>query len=1099
MRPSPRIRLLAVLAAMAAVGATAAPVYSAPRAQAAAGVQTAAAGASATTVTLVTGDRITVSTAPDGSRTYSAEPAPGSEPGTFLARSELNGETYFYPSDVIGQIGNRLDPQLFNVTALLRDGYDDSRRATLPLIVKPRDKEAVGELLPGGRALPSIGARTAALDKDDADELGDSLDAFSRIWLDGKVKAEALDLNLTQIKAPEAWAAGRTGKGVKMAVLDTGADPAHPDLAGRIGETKDFTGKGSTIDGQGHGTHVAATVAGSGAGVPGVRSGVAPDAELMIGKVLDDKGSGSDSQVIAGMEWAVAQGAKVVNMSLGSGPTDGSDPVSSALERLTTQSGALFVVSAGNSGPGVGTVSAPSIAPHALSVAAVDYVGGVASFSSRGPARAPGVVKPEISAPGVNIVAARAAGTSIGTVQSDPRYTALSGTSMAAPHVAGAAALLAQEHPDWKADRLKSALMGSATAPQPGQSLYDVGAGVVDAKAALAQTLIASTGAVDFGRMDTDAGSRTATRTVTLTNSGDAETTVSLAGTLASSGGTTPAGLLAVSPQSLTLAPGGSGEVKLTVDTTGTPTGAYSGALTATPASGGALRIPLVLDRAQTVSVSALDREGRPAPAQAIVVNTENGAGGVLPVPAGASTKIRIPEGPYMVLGLVAMEEDGKPAAALVTLDKPAASNEIVLDARKTRRWAASADGFDTRPEFLYGNLRRTSANGRYLATQSLIAGGAYGPFGRNALWITPTEGVQDGTVAFAEHWRLADAGSDHLTGDSSTMFDLAFGADKVPADPEHRLSRAEVADLARTRTEYKGFNENHRYQEGSTVYGTGLFGLNVSSPSYLSVPRERTEYRTARDVQWMRFTYRSKDNVSMNYAPRVFTYEPGSNSRDTWFAGPLTTRAAGTVTGARLQLSVDDAVDAQGRAAMLADFSYPQKGSFATRLYRNGELVSQKSTIDMTFADSGPATYRLQRTFTSGGVFPMGGETSASWTFSADGSSGTATPVRLLNASFSARLNGTNQARADRPLPLTARFTGASGELHGVRAWVTSDGGATWTAIESERDEDGNYAFTVPRTALKAGGFLGLRITAQDATGTTLDQALPRAIPVAP
>lgn len=1093
LRPSPRRRLVALLAAVAAVGAVTAPSYAS---QPATPAETATfAGSEVTTVTLVTGDRITVSTAPDGRRDYSAEPAPGSAPGTFLARSEINGDTFFYPSDVIGQIGTRLDPRLFNVTELLAQGYDDEHRETLPLIVKDRDEEAAREVLPGGHELGSIDARAAKLDKGDADEFGDSLGDFNRIWLDGKVKASALDPNLTQIKAPDAWAAGRTGEGVKVAVLDTGADFTHPDLAGRVSESKDFTGKGSAVDGQGHGTHVAATVAGSGAGVPGVRSGVAPEADLIVGKVLDDKGSGSDSQVIAGMEWAVAQQARVVNMSLGSGPTDGTDAVSTALERLTTESGTLFVVSAGNSGPGVGTVSAPSIAPHALSVAAVDFANGVTQFSSRGPALASGVVKPEIAAPGLNIVAARAAGTTIGTVQSDTRYTALSGTSMAAPHVAGAAAALAQEHPDWKADRLKSALMGSANAPLSGQSVFDVGAGVVNIKEALGQSLTADTGAVDFGRLDSGSGAGTATRTVKITNNGAAESTVSLTGTLAASG-VTPPGLLSVSPGSLTLPAGGSGEVTLTVDTTDTPTGAYAGALTATPASGGALRIPLVLDRAQSVKLSALDRDGNPAAAQVVLVNTQNGSGGLLPVPADGRT-IRVPQGPFMVLGLISMQVDGKNALAVVSVDKPADSDTIVLDARTARRWSASVDGFDTRPEFLYGNVRRTTADKRYYAAQSVIAGGAYGPFDRDQLWISPMESDKDDTVSFSEHWRLADADSDHMKGDSSTLFDLAFGADEVPADPHHRLTRDDVADLARTRTTYKSFNEDHRYQEGSTVYGDHLLGLNTSSPSYLTVPRERVEYRTARDVTWMRFTYRSKDSVSMNYAARAFTYEPGSSTKDTWFGGPLTTRAVGTVTGARLQLAVDDAVDSRGRASTLADFTFPQKWSSSTRLYRDGELVSDKSTIDKTFADSGPAAYELTRTVTSGGIFPLGGEATTTWKFKTDGSSGTATPVRLLNASFTAHLDQHNRARADLPLPVIARFTGASGKLHNVRAWVTGDGGSTWTAASAAPLGDGGYAFLAPRKALAPGGFLGLRVTAVDATGTAVDQVLPRAVPV--
>ena len=157
--------------------------------------------------------------------------------------------------------------------------------------------------------------------------------------------------------------AGYTGDGARVAVLDTGVDATHPDLAGQVVEPMDFTVDGGDAgDRYGHGTHVAATIAGTGAASGGARKGVAPDAGLVIGKVLDDDGEGTDSQVIAGMEWAASR-ADVVNMSLGGwDPSDGTDPLSLALDALSGQTGALFVVAAGNSGPLDGTVSSPGAA-----------------------------------------------------------------------------------------------------------------------------------------------------------------------------------------------------------------------------------------------------------------------------------------------------------------------------------------------------------------------------------------------------------------------------------------------------------------------------------------------------------------------------------------------------------------------------------------------------------------------------------------------------------------------------------------------------------------------------------------------------------------
>ena len=233
-------------------------------------------------------------------------------------------------------------------------------------------------------------------------------------------------------------------------MLDTGADFTHPDLVGRVADRADFTAEGGdAVDHNGHGTHVASTIAGTGAAAHGQRRGVAPDAKLVIGKVLDDHGSGADSGIIAGMEWAATR-ADVINMSLGgSDPDDGSDPLSLAVDALSRSTGALFVIAAGNSG---GAISSPGSAASALTVGAVDRNDKLADFSSRGPLVTSNVAKPELVAPGVDIVAARAAGTNLQD-PIDRYYEAISGTSMASPHVAGAAALLAQRHPDWSGER----------------------------------------------------------------------------------------------------------------------------------------------------------------------------------------------------------------------------------------------------------------------------------------------------------------------------------------------------------------------------------------------------------------------------------------------------------------------------------------------------------------------------------------------------------------------------------------------------------------------------------------------------------------------
>ncbi|MFJ2088988.1 S8 family serine peptidase [Streptomyces sp. NPDC087901] len=347
----------------------------------------------------------------------------------------------------------------------------------------------------------------------------------AKLWYDGRAKV-ALDTSVPQIGAPEAWAKGYDGKGAKVAVLDTGIDLTNADVKDNIAVTKGFEPGLTASDGQGHGTHVASTIVGSGANSGGKYKGVAPGADLLVGKVLDNAGSGQFSWILEGMEWAATQGADVVNMSLGGPAASPDDVMTEAVDRLSASTGTLFVVSAGNSGPGATTIGSPGTADSALTVGAVDKSDVLAGFSSRGPRIGDSAIKPEITAPGVGIVAARAAGTAMGTPV-DAFYTSANGTSMAAPHVAGAATILAQRHPDWSGQRIKAALTGHAKVI-PGQTVYQQGNGRVDIPAALDPKLETG-GSADFGLIEwQESGYEKETRKVTLSNTADVATTVEL-------------------------------------------------------------------------------------------------------------------------------------------------------------------------------------------------------------------------------------------------------------------------------------------------------------------------------------------------------------------------------------------------------------------------------------------------------------------------------------------------------------------------------------------------------------------------------------------
>ena len=570
----------------ASFGAT--PVMSAPG--------TAAAPAHSYDLTLITGDRVHLSVFPDGRETATVEPASRGDrrpEATFEIR-ELDGDLHVFPSDAARHL-DKLDRELFNVSELAAQGLDDRASDALPLIV---DYERTPAALPPGLArvdtLESIGAVAARQLRTSAPAFGRAVAAdaglfaaIDKIWLDEEVEA-TLDESVPQIGAPTAWEQGYDGTGTTVAVLDTGVDATHPDLAGKVANARNFTSSSTTTDRNGHGTHVAATVAGTGAGSGGLRKGVAPGASLVSGKVLGDSGSGLTSWIIAGMEWAARdEGADVVSMSLAGAASDGTDPMSLAVNTLTSTYGTLFVVAAGNGGPGEQTVTAPGAAAKALTVGAVDKADALASFSSRGPRRGDFAIKPDVTAPGVGIVAARASGTSLGTPVDD-LYTRASGTSMATPHVAGSAALLAQRHPGWDADELKAALVTTAAAGP--YSVYEQGGGRVNVARAFTQPPVLATPApLDLGFFPWPQRSHTlVTRTVTYTNRSDSEFSLELALEVGHESGNAPVPprMLALSRELVTLAPGGAQEVDVTLDpAVGAATGAYGGYLVARSAS----------------------------------------------------------------------------------------------------------------------------------------------------------------------------------------------------------------------------------------------------------------------------------------------------------------------------------------------------------------------------------------------------------------------------------------------------------------------------------------------------------------------------------
>ncbi|MCA9268234.1 MAG: S8 family serine peptidase [Planctomycetales bacterium] len=266
--------------------------------------------------------------------------------------------------------------------------------------------------------------------------------------------------------------AAATGRGVTVAVLDTGVDLRHRDFRARLQENDNavsFVHGASVQDGNGHGTHCLGVVGGPAQSAGGRRYGVAPEASLLVGKVLNDAGQGYDDQILDGIDWADEMGARVISMSFGSPRGVGqpfADPYEVIASRLlNAERGVLLICAAGNGSARpflTAPVENPAACPSIAAVAALRRDGAVADFSCR---RMDSIGEVNLAAPGSGVYSAWTGDT----------FLTISGTSMATPHVAGAAALWMEAAPELSAravwDRLEATAQPLASAPDTGRGL----------------------------------------------------------------------------------------------------------------------------------------------------------------------------------------------------------------------------------------------------------------------------------------------------------------------------------------------------------------------------------------------------------------------------------------------------------------------------------------------------------------------------------------------------------------------------------------------------------------------------------------------------
>ncbi|WP_341717109.1 S8 family serine peptidase [Micromonospora sp. FIMYZ51] len=1064
------------------------------------------------TVTLITGDRVTVGRADR----VTIRPAKDRASIRFTTH-EIGGELHVIPADAVPLIGSGvLDRRLFNVNKLIEYGYHDAARERLPMIVAYPDGAAArrgGSSLPGDeirvdRELPAIEGAAVSAAKDDLAEVWTELTAdraadageiagIERIWLDGK-RRPAVDRGVQQIGAPAAYEAGFTGAGVTVAVIDSGVDLTHPDLADVVTEAVSFLPETDAVDRFGHGTHVASTIAGSGAASDGRYRGVAPDATLVSAKVCEYWCD--DSAIIEAMHWAaVDKQADVINMSLGGSDGPEVDPFEEAVNTLTAQTGALFVISAGNEGPTDRTVGSPGSADAALTVGAVDRDGSLADFSSRGARVGDDAVKPDITAPGVGIVAAKAAEGVMGIPVGD-HYVAESGTSMAAPHVAGAAALLAQQHPEWDATRLKAALMGSAN-PRPGDTAYQQGAGLVDVARAIGQPVTADPPSVSYGRtLWPHQDDEPITRTVTYRNDGTEALTLDLAWQVTGPDGKpAPEGMFRTAASQVTVPAGGTAEVAATVDTSvDGADGYYSGHLVATA---GQVRtvVPVGVHReveSYNLTVNHLDSTGGPADAFfTLISGIDVPTVEVVYSAVDGAVTVRVPTGRYAVTSVIDEYDDQVRSSLLAQPELNLTRDATVsLDARKAKPIRATVPDRAARLALVQ------------MAMVVELSDGAYGLIGVMAEDFTTIHSAQLGSQKNADHlssmvahqWvRPGGAGGPHL-------YHLGEGfPGRLPTGYRKDVRRSELATV---RHELRGERVGNHVDRDMSAAFDGVYGSTFGMP--VPVSDRWTEYHSTKGVAWagsLYFEQRAEDEEYGEFRKVLFgeaqRYRAGRSYQDVWNGAPIgpTLLRTGSPSGSAARIEDVILVDIPMHGDAAGHGGISTADAERTALYRGDELIdewtgAQEAGFGIFEVPAQPAAYRLEASARRS-IAELSTEVALTWRFRSarpDGADWALLPMMVVR--YAPKLDRNSAAPAGRRFDIPLRVIGNEGASvtpKRVTVQVSYDDGRTWQPAKVKAAGK-NWTATVQHP--RGNGYVSLRTSVADRQGNTIDQTIIRA-----
>ncbi|AVH56837.1 MULTISPECIES: S8 family peptidase [Streptomyces] len=1008
-------------------------------------------------ITLITGDRVAVDAK---GRVVGFERAKGRDRIPVTIR-KADGHTLVVPADAQRLIATgKLDQRLFDVTELSKTRNSQKRGLKLIVGYQGAATAAKADVREAGtlrRTLKSLNADALLTPRQDAAELwsavtegGSTASGIAHVWLDGVRKA-SLDKSVPQIGTPKAWAAGYDGKGVKIAVLDTGVDATHPDLKDQVVAAKNFSTSADATDKFGHGTHVASIAAGTGAKSNGTFKGVAPGAKLLNGKVLSDDGYGDDSSILAGMEWAAEQGADVVNLSLGGGDTPATDPLEAEVNKLSEEKGILFAVAAGNDGDfGEQTVGSPGSAADALTVGAVDDKDQLASFSSRGPGL-DGAIKPDVTAPGVDITAAAAPGSLIEKEvgQKPPGYLTISGTSMATPHVAGAAAILKQQHPDWTFAELKGALTGSAKGGA--YTPFQQGSGRIQVDKAIKQSVIADPDSVSFGVQQwphTD--DKPVTRQLTYRNLGKTDATLTLTATATNpKGQAAPSGFFTLGAKTVKVPAGGKAAVDVTVNTKlgGTTDGAYAAYVTAT-GGGQSVRTAAAVQReveSYDVTVQYVHRAGEtPIHLTDLSAYTGLAEGRTFFTQGTATTEtIRVPRGDYLFNSqLVKDLTNAEGGVDWLVQPKLSVTKNTTVTVDQNAAKSADITVPDTRAKQL-----------------AAMVSYAYDPAGVGyGVGMESFQDLRVGHIGPAVSSGLSQSWSGTWAKGDDAEYDVFTGG-KVTRLRGAHVKHYKASELATVKTNLGAAASG---KTGSvTAFGflpdDVSFGVGVER----KLPGTRTLYVSTGDqVQWsLDFEqYGGKDADGFPVGEAFYTLgDPQTFSAGKSYTKTFNTGVFGPKTGGLYGVYRDGSY-INGYLPMFAD-GQSHAGSSVytsvrTTLYRNGTKVAETDDpLDGSGQFKVPdadAAYQLTTSIKrSVKVAAASTRIDASWTFRSKKADTAKLPVSTARFGASLGLDSRGPADEKVTIPVTVQGAAAGSNLKSLSVYVSYDYGQTWTKLD--------------------------------------------------